>query len=76
MGSLTWSNLLSGGIPEEAIVPNLVALGLSFLIVVVPMKLILIGCLFDNESIKPASYDEDRITFSTEYDRLNPTTME
>ena len=76
LGSLTWSNFMPGGIPEEAIIPNLIALGFSVLIFIVPMKLIIIGCFFDEEAAKPTVYEEERITFSTEYDRLNPTTQE
>lgn len=76
LGSLTWSNFMPGGIPEEAVIPNMIALGISVLIFLVPMKLILIGCFFDDKEAKCTMYEDDRITFSTEYDRLNPSTQE
>ena len=76
LGSLTWSNFMPNGIPENALIPNLITLGFSVLIFVVPIKVILITCFFDEETKKPSAYEEERITFSTEYDRLNPTTQE
>ena len=76
LGSLTWSNFMPGGIPEEAIIPNAIALVLSFLLYIVPFKTILIGCFFKEDTKPLCHYEEDRITFSSEYDRLNPATME
>jgi hypothetical protein len=65
LGSLTWSNFMPGGIPEDAIIPNLIALGLSILIIIVPLKLILVACFFQDEDPKPTIYNEERITFSS-----------
>ena len=47
LGSLTWSNFMPDGIPDNAIIPNIVAVCISVLIFVVPIKVILIGCCFE-----------------------------
>lgn len=41
LGSLTWSNFLPEGVPKDAIVPNLIALGVSLLMVIMPYNQIL-----------------------------------
>ncbi len=56
LGSLTWSNFLPNGIPEKAIIPNLIALGFSVLLILVPFKAILMGCLFDEDSATLTKY--------------------
>lgn len=76
LGSLTWANFLPEGFPKSAIVPNLIALGFSILLIIVPIKPILMGCFFDEDSAALTYYEENRITFSSEYDRLNPSTQE
>lgn len=76
LGSLTWSNFSPNGIPREAILPNLVAMGLSVLLYVLPMNTIIIGCFFQDEVEKPTTFDEYRLFLPSEYDRLNPTTQE
>lgn len=67
---------MPNGIPESALIPNIIALCVSILIFIIPVKLILIGCCFDEETQLPTEYEEERIAFSTEYDRLNPVTQE
>ena len=52
LGALTWSNFMPDGIPERAIVPNLIALGFSVLLIVVPIKSILIALFFDDNAAK------------------------
>ena len=47
LGSLTWANFMPDGIPDEALIPNIIALCISILIIIVPIKLILIGCFFE-----------------------------
>ena len=47
LGSLTWANFLPGGIPENALIPNLVALGISIIIALLPYKGIF-GLLFED----------------------------
>ena len=76
LGSLTWANFLPEGFPKSAIVPNLISLGFSILLVLVPIKSILVGCFFSDQASKLSLYSENRITFSSEYDRLNPSTQE
>lgn len=76
LGSLTWANFLPEGFPKNAIVPNLISLGFSILLVLVPIKSILVGCFFSDQVSKLTLYSENRITFSSEYDRLNPSTQE
>ena len=41
LGSLTWSNLDPSGIPPEALIPNLICVGISSLLIFVPMDVIL-----------------------------------
>ena len=43
-GSMTWSNFVPNGIPPEAIIPNLVAIGISSFIIFVPIQVILKDC--------------------------------
>lgn len=56
LGSLTWSNFLPEGFPQNAIVPNIIALVLSALLFFVPLKPILLGCFFDDQTAKPTNY--------------------
>jgi hypothetical protein len=74
-GSLTWANFSPNGIPPEAIVPNLVALGLSFLLFILPFNSIIIGACMSDSAEKPTIFEEDRIFMPSEYDRLNPDTQ-
>ena len=48
LGSFTWSNFLPDGIPDNAIIPNIVAIVISVLVFVVPIKLILLACFFND----------------------------
>jgi hypothetical protein len=48
MGSLTWSNLSPNGIPQEALLPNLIAIGISLLLLIVPLHTIIIGACFSD----------------------------
>jgi hypothetical protein len=40
IGSLTWSNFFPDGIPKSALLPNLVAVGISILILLIPYNII------------------------------------
>ncbi len=40
LGSLTWSNFFPDGIPKYALLPNLIALGVSVVILLFPYNLI------------------------------------
>lgn len=75
LGSLTWSNFFPEGTPKSALLPNLVALGISCLIFIIPTNLIM-SCFFDEEKAVATFYDKERIFFPSEYDRLNPDTYE
>lgn len=47
-GSLTWANFSPNGIPPEAIIPNLIALGVSVILFCLPFNSIIIAaCLGD-----------------------------
>lgn len=61
LGSLTWANFADNGIPPEALLPNLVALGLSVILCALPMNTIVIGCFFQNDSEKPSDFAKNRI---------------
>lgn len=39
LGNLTWSNLLADGAPKSALVPNLIAVGLSAFFAALPYKI-------------------------------------
>jgi len=47
LGSLTWSNFFPDGTPKNAIIPNLIALGISVLMFIFPLSLIFSSCLED-----------------------------
>lgn len=74
LGSLTWSNFDPNGIPKEALLPNIIAAVLSGLLLVLPINTIILACVGDNENVKVTQYEEDRLFFPTEYDRINPST--
>ena len=44
LGSLTWSNFLPNGIPKEALLPNLISLGISLLVFVLPYRALIASC--------------------------------
>ena len=46
LGSLTWSNFTPGGIPPEAILPNLIILGVSVIIFAIPYNTFILGSCF------------------------------
>jgi hypothetical protein len=75
LGSLTWSNFLQGGIPAKAIVPNLIAVGISAFMLIFPMTLVIESCISDKKEPE-MKYEDSRIFLPTEYDRLNPATAE
>ena len=76
LGSLTWSNLSPGGIPEEALLPNLIAISISVVMLLVPIDTIILQACFSEDYEKDKKYDNERLLFPSEYDRLNPSTQE
>ena len=76
MGSLTWSNLSPVGIPEEALLPNLIAVGISVVMLFFPIHSLIIGACFSEEFETVKKFDDERLLFPSEYDRLNPSTQE
>lgn len=38
LGNLTWSNLIKGGGPQSAIIPNLIAISISAVFMLIPYK--------------------------------------
>lgn len=44
LGSLTWANIDPNGIPPEALVPNLISVGLSVILILIPMNALEITC--------------------------------
>ena len=64
LGSLTWSNFFPGGIPASALLPNLIAMGISVLILIFPLSLIFPICM--NSAPDPElKYDDNRIYLSS-----------
>lgn len=47
LGSLTWSNFFPEGTPKYAIVPNLIALGVSIFMFIFPLNYIFSTCFKD-----------------------------
>ena len=46
-GSLTWSNFFPEGIPKSALVPNLIALGISIFLSIFPINMMFESCMKD-----------------------------
>jgi hypothetical protein len=44
LGSLTWSNFMPEGIPKQAVLPNLIAIGISIGMILMPYNTILTLC--------------------------------
>lgn len=65
LGSLTWSNFFPNGIPKYALLPNLIALGISAFILIFPVSLIFSCCQKEAKINPTLKYDENRILFST-----------
>ena len=71
-GSLTWSNFLPNSYPHRAFIPSVIA--------IVSGVLLYIAIFFDAPMwcypnyYVPKDYDEERVFFPSEYDRLNPAT--
>ena len=63
LGSLTWSNFTPGGIPPEALVPNLAAAGIAVVIFLFPYSSIILGSCFANNLEKNKLFDDERILF-------------
>jgi hypothetical protein len=47
---------MPGGVPTTALLPNLIALGISLLIVLLPINTILVGCFFSDSADKETKY--------------------
>lgn len=57
LGSLTWSNFTpSTDIFSSLLLPNLIAVGISVLILILPLNTIVMGCCFSDRIIKVAKY--------------------
>ena len=70
MGNLTWSWFLPDQGFRNALLPNLITLGLALIIFIFPYEKIVTVKAFREEK----DYFEKRIYFPSEYDRLNPAT--
>ena len=73
LGSLTWSNFFPEGIPKYALLPNLIALGISVLMALIPYRAFLASC-FDDDGQICHEFKKCRMILPSEYDRLNPVT--
>lgn len=60
LGSLTWSNFMPGGIPTYALLPNLIAVGFSVLMLLMPYNTILASCMDDKFSANQI-FDDSRL---------------
>lgn len=49
LGSLTWANFFPEGTPKYALLPNLIAIGISAFMWIFPLQLIFSCCLKDKE---------------------------
>lgn len=77
-GTLVWSSFLSSEIFVQTLIPHLVTMGLSVIIFVMPYEMIF-EMVFKEEYLKTNplhNYWDNRMYFTAEYDRLNPSTSE
>ena len=70
LGNLTWAWFLPDPSFRNALVPNLISLGLSLIILIFPYEKV----LTKKQVPEDKDYFEKRIYFPSEYDRLNPST--
>lgn len=49
LGSLTWSNFFPEGTPKHALLPNLIAIGISGLMFIFPLQFIYACCMGDKQ---------------------------
>lgn len=75
LGSMTWANFLPTSQFREALLPNLFSLSMGFIIFIVPYESIF-RKVFKNKRMPEVFYADNRIFFTSEYDRLNPSTSE
>lgn len=76
LGSLTWANFLPQiNTFEQSIPPNLLSASVAFFIFVMPYEIIF-RKIFSNKRMPEVSYRANRVFFTSEYDRLNPSTAE
>lgn len=57
LGSLTWSNFIPGGVPTSALLPNLIALGVSIVILILPLNTLIVSCFFSDKIFKCTTYE-------------------
>jgi hypothetical protein len=76
LGSLTWANFLpQTNTFDQSVLPNLLSVSVGTLIFVLPYEMIF-RKIFKNKRMPEVSYLANRIFFTSEYDRLNPSTSE
>lgn len=71
-GSLTWSNFYINAGPHRAFIPSVIAIALGVIFIGVILSEVIDYSFRNNYS--PKIYDNERMFFPSEYDRLNPTT--
>ena len=64
LGSLVWSNFLPDGIPESALVPNLIAVVVGVIMFILPYRSIF-NLVFEDENAVCHEYEKSRILFSS-----------
>ena len=72
LGSLTWTNFLPDAQPKNALIPNVISIGIGVLVYVFTGSNLWDVCR--GNTFVPLLYDQERLYFSNEYDRLNPAT--
>ena len=80
LGNFTWSHFLneeehSYEADPERLIPNIIAVGLSAVIFLLPYRLIF-EFVFSDEIELEMEYENNKIYLPSEYDRLNPSTSE
>jgi hypothetical protein len=75
LGSMTWANFLEGSQFKAALLPNLLALSAAVLIFLLPYES-LFSRVFKSKAMPELIYSDNRIFFTSEYDRLNPSSAE
>ena len=64
LGNLTWSNFMPDGTPREALVPNLVGLGVGLLVFMMPYSTIL-GLFLNKNHEQNLNFHENRLILSS-----------
>lgn len=76
LGSLSWASFFPQGAHNRGFIPNMVCLGISVIMFLLPYDVIFEYAYRDEEDEHVLKFEDYRIFLPSEYDRLNPATSE